>query len=93
MRIRDTQPINLVGAFETAIHETHAAGRVELAAAELAKHTAEVEFAFNERPVASWVTQVGEKTAVLADLGKAVSLTELVAGVGEHVGVALGQPA
>ncbi|MEU5872591.1 type I-E CRISPR-associated protein Cas7/Cse4/CasC [Glycomyces sp. NPDC047369] len=93
VRLRDSQPINLVGAFETPIRETNAAGRVELAAAALAKHTAAVENAFGERPVASWVTQVGEKTAVLTDLGKAVSFSELVTGVGDHVAVALGQPA
>lgn len=93
VRLRDTQAINLVGAFETPIRETHAAGRVELAAAALAKHTVAVENAYGERPVGSWVTQVGEKTAVLADLGKAVSFSELVAGVGEQVAVALGQPA
>ncbi|MET7668204.1 type I-E CRISPR-associated protein Cas7/Cse4/CasC [Micromonospora luteifusca] len=93
VRLRDSQPINLVGAFETPILETNAAGRVELAAAALAKHTTAVENAFGERPVASWVTQVGEKTAVLADLGKAVSFSELVTGVGEHVAVTLGQSA
>lgn len=93
VRMRDSQPINLVGAFETPIRETHTAGRVELAAAALAKHTVAVENAFGERPTASWVTQVGEKTAVLADLGKAVSLGELVNGVGEHVALTLGQPA
>ncbi|OWV05220.1 type I-E CRISPR-associated protein Cas7/Cse4/CasC [Micromonospora wenchangensis] len=93
VRMRDSQPINLVGAFETPVRETHTAGRVELAAAALAKHTVAVENAFGERPTASWVTQVGEKTAVLADLGKAVSLGELVSGVGEHVALALGQPA
>jgi len=89
VRLRDTQPINLVGAFETPVRATHTAGRVEQAAAA----TAAVEGAYGERPVASWVTQVGEKTAVLADLGKAVSFNELVTEVGEQVAVALGQPA
>ncbi|MFY1670227.1 type I-E CRISPR-associated protein Cas7/Cse4/CasC [Plantactinospora sp. WMMB334] len=93
VRLRETQPINLVGAFETAIRETHSAGRVELAAAALARHTVAVEGAYGERPVGTWVTQVGEKTAVLADLGKAVSFGELVTEVGEQVTVALGQPA
>jgi CRISPR system Cascade subunit CasC len=93
VRLRDTQPINLVGAFETPVRATHTAGRVEQAAAALAAHTAAVEGAYGERPVASWVTQVGEKTAVLADLGKAVSFNELVTEVGEQVAVALGQPA
>ncbi|HWH01681.1 MAG TPA: type I-E CRISPR-associated protein Cas7/Cse4/CasC [Pilimelia sp.] len=92
-RVRDTQPINLVGAFETPVRESHAAGRVQLAAARLAEHTAAVESAYGERPVGSWVTQVGEQTAVLADLGKAVTFAELVTGVGEQVTAALGQPA
>ncbi|MGA3525481.1 type I-E CRISPR-associated protein Cas7/Cse4/CasC [Melissospora conviva] len=93
VRLRDTQSINLVGAFETPIRETHTAGRLELAADALAKHATAVENAYGERPIGSWVTQVGEKTAVLADLGKAVSFSEMVAGVGEQVAEALGQPA
>ncbi|GAA1873438.1 type I-E CRISPR-associated protein Cas7/Cse4/CasC [Asanoa iriomotensis] len=92
VRVRETQPINLVGAFEKPVRETYAAGRVELAAAELAKHATEVEAAYGERPVGSWVTQVGDRTSVLTDLGKAVTFDELVAGVGEQVAVALGQP-
>jgi CRISPR system Cascade subunit CasC len=91
--VRDTQPINLVGAFETPIQETDSAGRVRLAAAALAKHTLDVESAYSERPVGSWVTHVGERTVALADLGKAVTFGELVTGVGEQVTAALGQPA
>lgn len=93
VRVRDTQPINLVGAFETPIGETHAAGRIAQAAAALAKHTIAVESAYGERPIASWVTQVGEQTAVLTDLGKTVSFGELVTGVGEHVAMTLGPTA
>lgn len=93
VRVRDTQPINLVGAFESAVRETAGGGRVAAAAAALAQHTRAVEAAYGERPVSSWVTQVGDQTAVLADLGKAVTLDELVTGVGEQVAAALGQPA
>lgn len=93
VQVRDTQPINMIGAFETPIRETNAEGRVRLAAEALAKHTLDVERAYGEQPVATWVTQVGERTAVLADLGKAVSFRELVVGVGEQVTAALGQPA
>ncbi|SCL13518.1 type I-E CRISPR-associated protein Cas7/Cse4/CasC [Micromonospora inyonensis] len=93
VRVRDTQPINLVGAFETPIRETDAAGRIEQAATALAEHAVAVENAYGDRPVASWVTHVGQKTAVLADLGKAVSLSELVTAAGEQVTTALGQPA
>ncbi|WP_432969412.1 type I-E CRISPR-associated protein Cas7/Cse4/CasC [Dactylosporangium sp. CA-233914] len=93
VRIRDTQPVNLVGAFETPIKETDTAGRVRLAAAALAKHTRDVEAAYGEQPLHSWVTQVGEHTAVLADLGRSVPFRDLVSEVGEQVGAALGQPA
>jgi CRISPR system Cascade subunit CasC len=93
VQVRDTQPINLVGAFETPIRETNAEGRVRLAATALANHSRDVERAYGDQPVATWVTHVGERTAVLADLGKAVSFRELVTGVGEQVTAALGQPA
>ena len=93
VRVRDTQPINMVGAFETPIQEVESTGRVRLAAAALAEHIRAVEGAYGERPVGSWVTQVGEQTAALADLGKTVAFDELVTGVGEQVTAALGQPA
>lgn len=93
VRVRDTQPINLVGAFETPIPQTHTAGRVEQAAIALAAHTLAVENAYGERPIGSWITQVGPRTAALADLGKPVTFDELVTGVGEQVAAALGQPA
>ncbi|WP_432828556.1 type I-E CRISPR-associated protein Cas7/Cse4/CasC [Dactylosporangium sp. CA-092794] len=93
VRVRDTQPINLVGAFEEAIRETDTAGRIGQAAAALAKYTREVEDAYGEQPVRSWVTQVGERTAVLAELAPAVPFGELVSGVGEQVGAALGRSA
>ncbi|GID27489.1 type I-E CRISPR-associated protein Cas7/Cse4/CasC [Paractinoplanes brasiliensis] len=93
VRMRDTQPINLVGAFETPIRETEESGRIKLAAAALAEHTAAVENAYGEQPVASWVTRVGDQTSALADLGKAVTLDELVNEVGERISLTLGQPA
>ncbi|GGM64925.1 type I-E CRISPR-associated protein Cas7/Cse4/CasC [Dactylosporangium sucinum] len=93
VRVRDTQPINMVGAFETAVQETEASGRVKLAAAALADHITAVEGAYGEQPTGSWVTHVGDQTAVLADLGTVVTLGDLVSGVGERVAAALGRPA
>lgn len=93
VRVRDSQPINMVGAFETPVTSTESTGRIRQAADILATHIADVENAYGERPVGSWVTQVGDRTAALAGLGKAVAIGELVTGVGEHVTVALGQPA
>ncbi|WP_127500625.1 type I-E CRISPR-associated protein Cas7/Cse4/CasC [Actinoplanes solisilvae] len=93
VRLRDTQPINLVGAFETPVRETNEVGRIKLASDVLAAHTLAVESAYGEQPLAGWVTRVGEQTVALADLGKAVTLDELVDEVAERVDVALGQPA
>lgn len=93
VRVRDTQPINLVGAFETPVRESLTTGRLELAAEALAKHLQAVEGAFGERPVGSWVTRVGDRTAVLAGLGTPAVFGELVTGVGELVAANLGRPA
>lgn len=93
VRMRDTQPINLVGAFETPVRETLASGRLKLAAAALADYANSVEDAFGERPVGSWVTHVDDQTALLGDLGTAVPFNELVTGVGQQVAARLGQPA
>ncbi|MDI1461083.1 type I-E CRISPR-associated protein Cas7/Cse4/CasC [Catellatospora sp. KI3] len=93
VRVRDTQPINLVGAFETPVRETEAAGRIKLAAEALSAHVKNVEQAYGEEPVASWVTHVGAQTAALADLGSVVPFAELVTEVGEQVAAALGRQA
>lgn len=90
VRIRDTQSINFVGAFETPVRETVGSGRVAAAAVALADYVRAVEAAYGERPISSWVTQVGEQTAVLTDLGKSVTVDELVTGVGEQVAAAVG---
>ncbi|GHJ47250.1 type I-E CRISPR-associated protein Cas7/Cse4/CasC [Catellatospora sp. TT07R-123] len=93
VRVRDTQPINLVGAFETPIRETEAAGRIKLAAEALAAHAKSVEQAYGEQPVATWITHVGTQTAALADLGPVVPFATLVTSVGEQVAAALGRQA
>lgn len=93
VRVRDSQPINLVGAFETPIRETLATGRIQLAAEALAKHAIAVESAYGEQPMGSWVTHVGDRTAVLAELAKSVTFGELVTNVGDQVAASLRQTA
>ncbi|MER7282072.1 type I-E CRISPR-associated protein Cas7/Cse4/CasC [Dactylosporangium sp. NPDC000244] len=93
VRVRDTQPINFVGAFETPIGASDAAGRIRLAACALATHVRDVETAYGELPIRSWVTHVGDNTAALADIAEAVPFQALVTSVGEQVGAALGVPA
>jgi CRISPR system Cascade subunit CasC len=58
--VRETQPVNLVGAFEVAVDQT--SGRLAEAVRMLGKHAVEQHAAFDETPVASWC--VGGSDAV-----------------------------
>jgi CRISPR system Cascade subunit CasC len=90
VRLRQTQPVNLVGAFENPVRAGEAHGRIKEAAAALAQYTTEVEQAYGQPPVEAWVTHVGERTQALATVGKAVTFPELVAAVGSQVAIRLG---
>ena len=90
VRLRDTQPINLVGAFEDACVTTSTSGRLAQAAERLATHTKAVEDAYQETPVAAWTCLVGEHTQPLAALGTPMRIGELIAAVTEQVGDRLG---
>ncbi|MFD7161748.1 type I-E CRISPR-associated protein Cas7/Cse4/CasC [Kribbella sp. NPDC059898] len=83
--VRDTQPINLAGAFETPVREMAAEGRVKRAAEALRSEALETQRAFGETPVAGWVTRVGSDTEALDELGGNVPLPQLVHGLGELV--------
>ena len=88
--VRDSQPINLVGAFERPIHESERAGRVKQASELLRAEAAEIERAYNETPVAGWVTRIGEDTASLDELGTNTALDTMVSELGALVGTRLG---
>lgn len=88
--VRDTQPINLVGAFETPIRETETSGRVKGASEALRNEALEVERAYDERPLAGWVTRLGPDTSALDDLGEHRPLGEVVSAVGALVASRLG---
>lgn len=92
VQVRDSQPINLVGAFENPVRETVTAGRIKLAAEALCEEAAEIARAYGERPIASWVTRVGSDTSRLDDLGTNVTLADLVSELGALVGARLGEP-
>lgn len=83
--VRDTQPINLVGAFEQPIYESERTGRVKQACDALRSEAAEIERAYTEHPIASWITRVGEDTSSLEELGTNVPLGQLVTELGEMV--------
>jgi CRISPR system Cascade subunit CasC len=88
--VRDTQPINLVGAFERPVYESERAGRVKQACDALLNEATEVERAYTERPIAGWVTRVGEDTSNLDGLGPSVPLEQLVSELSALVGERLG---
>jgi CRISPR system Cascade subunit CasC len=94
VRLRDNQPINMVGAFEEPVQQTREpSGRVAQAATALANHTIDVEKSYGDQPVAAWVTHVGTRTEALARLGTVLSLPELVSSVGAQVAERIGNGA
>ena len=89
VRVRDTQSISLVGAFEEPVTGDSTSGRLTRAAQKLAAYTQEVEERYDQQPTASWVLRVGPGTKDLAALGGDVSLSELIKGVGEEIAARL----
>jgi CRISPR system Cascade subunit CasC len=82
--LRDTQPINLVGAFEEPVTDGLTTGRVRMAADRLAEYAADVERAYGVRPVRSWVVRVGDRTKAVASLGEEATLDELITAIGDQ---------
>ncbi|MET9229148.1 type I-E CRISPR-associated protein Cas7/Cse4/CasC [Lentzea sp. NPDC003310] len=81
---RETQSINLVGAFEDAI-ETQT-GRIAETIQRLTEHTRDLHQAFDEQPVAAWVFGVGDKKiAPLAELAQRSTFDTTVTEVGALV--------
>ncbi|XVV06693.1 type I-E CRISPR-associated protein Cas7/Cse4/CasC [Actinosynnema sp. CA-248983] len=91
--IRETQSINLVGAFEDAVRDDAEGGRVIAAIDRLAEHARELHTAFDERPVAAWVFGVGEKkVAPLTELASHSTFDPTVTEVGGLVAERLAVP-
>ncbi|MFI2665679.1 type I-E CRISPR-associated protein Cas7/Cse4/CasC [Micromonospora carbonacea] len=96
VRLRDTQSVNLVGAFEEPVRERQLgerSGMVAEAARKLADYTTEIEKTYGDPAVAAWITHVGSRTAALAPLGEVLPLPDLVSAVGTTVAGRLGTPA
>lgn len=83
--VRETQSVNLVGAFEVAVDQR--SGRVAEAVRVLAKHAVEQHGAFDETPVAAWAVGGGEAASPLAEIGEQVSMGALVEALGAVVTV------
>jgi len=80
--VRESQPVNLVGAYEEAIEE---GSRLAVASERLVARAQEIDEAFNTTPVASWVVRSTASTSALDALGTRVPLDEAVVAVGEFV--------
>ncbi|WP_309064923.1 type I-E CRISPR-associated protein Cas7/Cse4/CasC [Microbacterium sp.] len=78
--VRDSQPVNLVGAFEEPIRE---GSRIGKASAALAEHAASVDAAYGTTPVATWVVRAAPAAAPLDRLGESVTLDAAVKRAGE----------
>jgi CRISPR system Cascade subunit CasC len=83
--LRETQPINMVGAFEDPVGDREPGGRVPAAISRLARHTVEVHEAFTETPVAAWTFGPGERLAPLAGLAQRGDADSTVAALGAAI--------
>lgn len=81
--LRQDQPVSYVGAFEDAVVDDN--GRVTAAADRLARYAVDVEDAFGGKPDRSWVVGVGDRVAVLDELGDRVDFPTLLDDLGGEV--------
>ncbi len=96
--VRDTQPVNLVGAFEDAVTAEGSTTRLTVAARRLGERASEVADVLGQRPVHAWLVGVGGARAGLEaswptgeDTGAAwVTLPTLYESVSEVVAERLG---
>lgn len=84
--IRDDQPANWVGAFETPIVGE---GRVAGASQALANYAASVESAFGSNRLQTWVVSVGDSTSALDSLGEPSDFTGMLERLESSVGLDL----
>lgn len=87
VQLRTTQPVNLVGAFETAVEAGSGSGRIAEAARRLAAHSADLDRAFGSTPRGSWVVAVGQARESLAAAGQDIDLAGLLERVAGAVAV------
>ena len=100
--VRDTQSVNLVGAFEDAVTAQNGTTRLEVAARRLAERAVEVADVLGQTPITTWAVAVGGARLGLGgasqDGGPAglpaewTTLPHLYGAVGEVVADRLGVP-
>ncbi len=88
--VRNDQPVNWVGAFETPVPTGVEGGRVGEAVVRLVAHAQDLASAFGTGASTAWVSGVGSRTAPLDELGTRTPFDELVDQLGDHVSERLG---
>lgn len=76
--VRDTQSVNLVGAFEDPVLCDGSVTRIAQASSRLVDYSREIDRAYSQVPVASFVLRVGSQAAALDALGQSVGIDGLV---------------
>lgn len=88
--IRERQPVNLVGAFEEAVQAEGGKGRLQVAAERLATHTRDLNEAFSQDPVRTFVISPTAATSALEALGEKTTMGGLIAALGEDLSTRIG---
>ena len=83
--VRDTQSVNLVGAFEDPVVDGADGGRIAESIRRLVAHGKDLHTAFDEQPIAGWYFGAGDRVAPLTELGEHTTFATAVAGLGKLV--------
>ena len=79
--VREDRPVSYVNAFETPVTTDGERGRRYDAAVRLATEAAEIDAAYDTRPVASWAVAVGDLAQPLSEVGEKATLSQLLDGL------------
>lgn len=94
VQVRENQPVNLVGAFESAVEADGDTTRLEIAARRLGERSEAISSAYGEKPVASWAVAIGAARSglerTLSGDASWTTLVDLPSGVGALVTERLG---
>lgn len=85
VNIRDTQAVNMSGAFLKPVRADKDHDYVENATKALVKRSQEMDAAYGVTPVKTWVVRIGDATKDADVLAESVTLRELVEGVEDAV--------
>lgn len=80
--LRDDQPVNLAGAFETPVQQDGGTSRLTRAAEAFVTHASGVHAAYGD-PSRAWIVAASAEVDAVTALGQAVSLPGLIDRVGE----------